>query len=140
MRLQVLLIAPFILFACSTGVELKQVSLGPFFHDNNSKVWVIDQVIVDKINYSPSNINEKDLLIFYDNNKCLFQPLKTLGTKKGKKGDYLIDSENKEIAIYFPLEKWDFKIDYMAEDTIILVPNKGSEFTYELLLIPFPEL
>ncbi len=140
MRLISILFITIILNACSTGVELKQISLGPFFHDNNSKVWLIDQVIVDEINYSPSNINEKDLLIFYDNNRCLFQPLKSFGKTKGKKGNYSIDSEKKEIALYFPLEKWDFTIDYITEDTVVLMPKQNAEFAYQLVLIPLPEL
>lgn len=129
-----------ILQACSTGVGLKPVNLGPLFHDSNSKVWLVDKVISGNKNFAPRINMDKDVIIFYETGKCMFQPLRTLGDLVGKKGEYSLFSEDKTLCIYYPNEKWDFTITAITEDTIILSPTKESDLKYKMVLVPFPEL
>lgn len=130
----------FALNSCTEDADLKPISLGPLFHDTNSKVWIVDKIISGNKNFAPSNTNEKDIVIFYENGKCVFQPMRTLGDSIGKKGDYSLNSYEQKISMYFQKEKWDFNISTLSKDTIILFPQKSSNFKYELVLLPFPEL
>lgn len=129
-----------VLTGCTTGVKLKAVNLGPLFHDSNSKVWMVDKVVADKKNYAPRINSEKDVIVFYETGKCMYQPMKTLGDFPGKKGEYSLFSEDKTLSLYYPNERWDFKIEAISEDTIVLEPLKTSDLKYTMVLVPFPEL
>lgn len=91
----------FALNSCTEDADLKPISLGPLFHDTNSKVWIVDKIISGNKNFAPSNTNEKDIVIFYENGKCVFQPMRTLGDSIGKKGDYSLNSYEQKISMYF---------------------------------------
>jgi len=124
---------------CTSGVKLKAVNLGPLFHDSNSKVWMVDKVIADKQNFAPRINSDKDVIVFYETGKCMYQPMKTLGDFPGKKGEYSLFSEDKTLSLYFTNERWDFKIDALSEDTIVLKPLNTSDLKYSMILVPFPE-
>ena len=129
-----------VLTGCTTGVKLKAVNLGPLFQDSNSKVWMVDKVVADKKNYAPRINSEKDVIVFYETGKCMYQPMKTLGDFPGKRGEYSLFSEDKTLSLYYPNERWDFKIEAISEDTIVLEPLKTSDLKYTMVLVPFPEL
>jgi hypothetical protein len=129
-----------VLSACSTGVSLKKVPFGPIFHDNGSKVWMIDEVITNGKNYAPIENTDKDVMVFYDSGVCMFQPMKSLGEIQGRKGEYSIYSEEGTLSIFFKNERWDFTIKSINETRIELIPLKKSAFKYALVLIPFPEI
>lgn len=129
-----------ILSSCTSGIKMKAVNLGPLFHDSNSKVWMVDKVIADSKNYAPRINMEKDVIIFYETGKCLYQPMRTLGDFVGKKGEYSLFSEDKTLSLYYPNERWDFMINAISEDTIVLKPTKFSDLKYTMVLVPFPEL
>ena len=76
--------------SCSSGVELKGVNYGSLFHDGNSKVWMIDKVLIGKKDFSPPERRNKDIIIFFENGKCQFQPIHTLGDIQGRKGEYSV--------------------------------------------------
>jgi len=138
-KLKYLMLA-LIFCSCTQGVKMKSINLGSLFHDNNSKVWVIDQVIVGKENFAPKENKEKDIIVFYSNGKCLFHSIKALGEVAGKKGEYSVYSTEREMRFYFNKEVWDFKIKELEEDRVVLVPSKESDLRYTLILRPFPEL
>jgi hypothetical protein len=134
----------FILFtlfisSCSIGVNLKNVPLGPIFHDNGSKVWMIDEVITKGKNYSPIENADKDVIVFYESGSCMFQPMKSIGDMTGRKGEYSVYSDEGTLSIFFKNERWDFKVKRAEENRIELEPLKKSAFKYSLVLIPFPE-
>jgi hypothetical protein len=129
----------FLVGSCSTNVKLKPISLYPLFNDSSSKVWLIDKVITNDRNFAPKENIDKDVVVFYQNGKCMYQPLKTLGNFIGKIGEYTIYSAEKNVTFYFPNERWDFIIEKLTEDTIILKPTKISDLKYQIVLIPFPE-
>ena len=126
--------------SCSTGVDLKNIPLGSIFHDNGSKVWMIDEVITKGKNYAPIENSDKDVIVFYDSGVCMFQPMKSLGDVPGRKGEYSINSDEGSLSIFFNKERWDFKIKRIEENRIELEPLKKSAFKFALVLIPFPEI
>ena len=127
-------------FACTTGVKMRQVNYGALFHDGNSKVWMLEKVLIKNKDFSPKKKADKDILIFYENGHCIFQPLKSLGELPGKKGEYSVFSAEKSLSIYFKNEKWDFTLTTIDEDKLILEPTKNSDLKYTLELMPLPEL
>jgi hypothetical protein len=135
-----LVILLFLTFGCTTGVKMRQVNYGALFHDGNSKVWMLNKVMVGKKDFSPRYKNDKDILIFYENGRCCFQPLKSLGEQPGKKGEYSVFSAERSLTLYFKNEKWDFVLTTIEEDRIVMAPTKNSDLKYKLELIPLPEL
>lgn len=128
------------LFGCTTGVEMTKVNFSSLFHDGNSKVWMINRIMASGENYATSNNWEKDVAIFYHSGKCVIQPLKSLGESPGKKGDYSVHSDSKNLVIQFKTERWDFVLTTISEDKIIMKPMKSSDLKYTIELIPLPEL
>jgi len=136
----IILLVLVLLASCSTGVELKPVDLGTLFHDGNSKVWLVDKVIIDRQNFAPKQAADKDAFIFYASSKCSFQPLKTIGDFSSKNGEFSIYSDEKLLTIYFKKEVWEFKLASLSDNKIVLKPTKSSDLKYTLVLIPLPEL
>lgn len=128
------------LFGCTTGVEMTKVNYSSLFHDGNSKVWMINRIVASGENFAASNNWEKDIAIFYHSGKCVIQPLKSLGESPGKKGDYTVYSDSKNLVIQFKTERWDFLLTTISEDKIIMKPTKSSDLKYTIELIPLPEL
>ncbi len=129
-----------VLVSCSTGVELKPVDLGTLFHDGNSKVWLVDKVIIDRQNFAPKQAADKDAFIFYSTSKCSFQPLKTMGDFSSKNGEFSVYSNEKLLTVYFKKEVWEFKLASLSDNKIVLKPTRKSDLKYTLVLIPLPEL
>jgi hypothetical protein len=128
------------LFGCSSGVDLLPVSKESLLNDMNSKVWLVDQVLMGGNNFAPRlNVN-KDVLVFYQSGKCLYQPLRTLGELDGKRGVYSLRSEDMDLSLYFRDEIWCFKLSVISEDTLLLEPRQPTNLDYTLVLTPFPEL
>ncbi len=126
--------------SCSSGIELKPVKKDNLLHDMNSKVWMVDKVIFKDSNLAPRINLDKDVIIFYNSGRCVFQPMKTLGDFVGKQGAYSLDSEYMTLSLYFLAEKWDFQVYISNIDTLILEPTKQSDLNYTMVLVPFPEL
>jgi hypothetical protein len=135
-----IIIVVIVFTSCSTGVALKPVDLGTLFHDGNSKVWLVDKVIIDRQNFAPKQAADKDAFIFYSTSKCSFQPLKTIGDFSSKNGEFSIYSDEKLLTVYFKKEVWEFKLASLSDNKIVLKPTKKSDLKYTLVLIPLPEL
>jgi hypothetical protein len=129
-----------VLSSCKSGLKQLEVNYEPLFHDGNSKVWMVNKILASGQNFAPSNNWEKDILIFYNNGRCCLQPLKSLGESPGKKGEYAISTEQRNLMVTFKAEKWDFQLTTISEDKIVMKPIKGSDLNYTLELIPLPEL
>ena len=128
------------LSACTSGINLENVNIAPLFHDNSSKVWLIDKVWHNGQDVSPARTNFKDVLIFYKNGNVLMQPLNSLGNKLGKKGTFTIDPDLNTIIMEYKLEKWFFSIENPSLERITLHPKEGSAIPYVLEIVPLPEL
>ncbi|MES2799611.1 MAG: hypothetical protein V4638_06315 [Bacteroidota bacterium] len=140
MKLFALSLGLLLLTSCIDNNEFHAVNYESLFNDGNSKVWMLNKVMVGDKNFAPKLPNDKDIVIFYNSGKCYFQALKKLGTQAGKKGEYSVYSSDKKITLYFQNEKWDFKIVSMEENKVILAPTKESDLSYKLEIIPLPEL
>ena len=140
MRFLYLILFIGVLSSCSRGVELRPISLAPLFNDSNSKIWIISEVNSGNKNFAPRINVEKDVVIFYQNGKCVFQPMNTIGDLEGKRGEYSLYPDENLISLFFAQEKWEFNIKVQSENKIILSPTLKSDIKYQLVLIPFPEI
>ena len=129
----------FLLFSCSTEPPLEQLPISPLLHDGNSKVWMVEKIVQQKRNFAPLVNMEKDIIVFYENGRCMVQPMSTLGDIVGKKGEYAAYAKDSSLTIYFKNERWDFNIKIPHSDTFILFPTKESDLKYKMILVPFPE-
>jgi hypothetical protein len=125
--------------SCSDHYTLDPLPIEPLLHDGNSKLWVIDQILKGEKKLAPQVNMQKDVLIFYENGNCMVQPMSTIGDIVGKKGAYKAYPEDSTLTLYFKNEKWDFKLKFSGEDTLVLVPKKNSDLAYKLIIVPFPE-
>lgn len=129
------------LSACASNAEMKGVHYDYLLNDGNSKVWMIEQMIVDKSNISPRMDHEKELLIFYQSGSFQYIPVKQLGHKTGKTGDYFLSSEDKLLKLYFKEESiWEFSLTEISEDSIYMVPTKQSDVDFSIQLVPLKEI
>lgn len=131
----------FMLIACTAGISKDPVSIDSFFDDNSSKVWLVNKVNKLDANLALQQVGYKDVIIFYKSGKVMIQSLNTLGEKPGKTGYFFIDSEKKTMRIEFGLmnENWDFKLDEISLEKVILTPQASSDFNHQLTIIPLPE-
>jgi hypothetical protein len=121
---------------------MKSVHYDTLLHDENSKVWLINNVIVDGVDVSPTNKMSKDLMIFYESREVTIVPLKDMGKVVPKRGVYSLNSDDRMIDLDFieSKESWQFDLTYITEDSILMVPRKGREPEFKIRLVPFPKL
>jgi len=120
---------------------MKSVDYHHLFNDSNSKVWLVNKLIVDNAIISPSHRYDKDIFIFYDNRNCDYVALKDLTREAPRKGDYMLNSEDMHLKIEFnDNQVWDLDLIYLTEDSILMEPTGKSDIKMAIQLIPFPEL
>jgi hypothetical protein len=125
--------------ACTTDLEIKHVPLDPLFHDNSSKVWVMDSIFdINKTNYSPKELVDKELIIFYSDGNCIVEKTKHLGQHNQRLVPFRVDSKFKELSIYMKERLWRFEIFEVTPFELLLTPTKDSDFQYSVILKPFP--
>lgn len=140
MRLGVLYITVLLLLsACTAGFDLQSVKYDALFNDSNSKVWLMNKHWVNGVNISPYNFPDKNMVIFYNSGKVYIVPVKGLGTKLPIKGTYYVDSDEKLLEMTFKKEKWVMKMDYITEDSVMLVHTPKSDIEQDFQIIPLPE-
>lgn len=129
------------LSACTSGINMTSVDYGNLLHDNNSKVWVVNKLVYDKVNTSGVGFPNKDLMIFHEDGTVQITPVKGLGKQRPKTGRYYLDSEDKEIEFYFDnQETWLMKMNYLTEDSVYMSPRGKSKAQFELQIVPLPVL
>ena len=136
----VIILTLLILCSCTAGINYKNVEYGNLFHDDNSKVWLINKVVFNGAVISSSSHLDKDVIVFHDNGICDLIPFKNLGTGTPKKGRFYVNSKLKQLNIDFPKETWVYGMSYAFEDSISLKPNKESDYQMGMQLKPFMEL
>lgn len=124
---------------CSNDVSLKAVRFDRLFNDNSSKVWLIEDFILDDVNISPFEIAQKEIMIFHKNSHVDIIALNGVGNILAKKGDYFLNSEDRTMQISFSDQEWNMHIEYITEDSILL-RTTNLDPNLELKIIPFPEL
>ena len=136
--IQILILITF--SSCTAGIDFNNVDYRNLFHDDNSKVWVVNKVIFEGAVISSNTHLDKDIIIFHKSGVCDFIPFKNLGTGQSKKGVFNVDSKAQELRIDFSKESWIYKMHYIFEDSISLKPAKESDSQLGLQLKPFMEL
>lgn len=123
--------------SCVYNVNLKHVDLTPLFTDNNSKLWVINKIIVDDRNIGPVNLNEQSVFVFYSSGKYVMCKLKNLGSSKVERGEFALDSEDSILELFSEKRQSIYFLTYISEDKLVLTPEDEGIEGFEL--IPFPE-
>ena len=140
MRCLIFVIA-IIFSSCTTGIELESVDYTSLFTDSNSKVWLVNKMLLQDANISPVKNENKDILIFHHNGHCDLISMKDLTRKPVRKGVFFLDSKKRLLTIDFEDKKqWIFDIPYITEDSVLLNARKSSDIPFSIQLKPFPEL
>ena len=129
------------LSACTTGIELESVDYTSLFTDSNSKVWLVNKMLLQDANIAPVKNENKDIIIFHHNGHCDLISMKDLTRKPVRKGSFTLDSKNRLLTIdFFDDKQWEFEIPYITEDSVLLNATKQSEIPFSIQIKPFPEL
>ena len=127
--------------ACTTGIELESVDYTSLFTDSNSKVWIVNKMLLQNANIAPVNNEGKDLLIFHHNGHCDMISMKDITRKPVRKGRFTLDSKMRLMTIDFDDKKqWSLEIPYITEDSVLLNATKKSDIPFSIQIKPFPEL
>ena len=124
-KLNILLLLLLLSSFTSCESSFEKVSLHPYelFHDNSSKVWVLDSQFENNIDKTPLNKLQKWVIIFFDDRTFSLTTLEKFAQYTPYQGKFII-SENNDTLIY----KWNSgQID--KNNLIEISPNK---LTYSL--------
>lgn len=133
-------LATLLLTACHTGIDFHSVDHDNLLNDQNSKVWLVDKVIMDNASIGPYGDLNKDVIIFYQSGNFQYSALRKLGTEHPEKGDYYLDSRKMRLTMTFNDDaNWVFNIGYVEPDSILLHPDPASDLKYSLKIVPLPE-
>ena len=138
--MRVLLFIAVVTFAgCTSSARLKPISYDYLLNDGNSKVWMINQMVIEKTDIAPRKDTQKELMIFYNDGKFQYIPVQELGHKKGRIGSYFLDSEEKTLKLYFKEDTWHFKLKQITEDAIYMTPMQDSKVEFSLGIVPIKQ-
>ncbi|MFT5861103.1 MAG: hypothetical protein ACI865_003222 [Flavobacteriaceae bacterium] len=129
-----------IISSCSSGVDFRPVKFDNLLNDGNSKVWMINKMIVNKANVTSSADYKKELLIFYVNGSVQYLPMQDLGRQHGQVGSYILHSEEKKITFYFEETTWSFDLIEIEEDSVYMTPTPSSEVQFSIQIVPLPPI
>lgn len=141
MRFFIVLVAfVFSLLGCTSNYPLKSVDYNDLFTNGNSKVWVIDKMVVNKVNVAQRALKNKEVLIFHESGVVDYLPLKAIGESSPKKGRFYLDSDKKLLSITFNDNEWLFDLPILEENRIVLRPKQKRSAPFSAELVPLPEL
>ena len=127
-------------FSCTQNVPLTKVDPYPLIHGNASKMWVINKVMKDNVNYTPSIFTNRDVIFFFSEDfGCYVQPMESIGFAPNLLGTFEAKSSTNKLKLYFKGETWEFYMSTLLRKKIVLRPTEESDFPYELELIPYPK-
>lgn len=125
--------------SCVSDAEFKAIDPYYLFHDNSSKVWLINHKYQDGKDFSPLSLGFKDIITIHKSHNCYVQRMGTFGDIPGEKGQFYLDAEENEARIEFKNQSWIFTIKSMQLEKVILEPTSKSDLQFTLELIPVPE-
>lgn len=132
----------FICSSCSWDVETRPIFGNSALSDGNSKVWLVDHLFKNGLDFQQPEIYERDLIVFYSTNKCRILKWKDFAKSKGDIFYYqLIRGENKlpRLNLWKGKKKWEFNFTTFSNEKMVLEPIEGTNFKYTMSLIPLPE-
>jgi|GEM_PF-685547 len=129
------------LWSCVPDSQLKTLEPYYIFHDNSSKVWLVQHVYKQGKDFAPLSNKYKDIFTFHHSNYCYVQRMCTFGDEPGRKAYFALDSETNELRMEFRQEVWRFNLKFVSPQKIILTPKASNpeDMQYTLELIPVPE-
>ena len=127
--------------ACSAGVSTTPIDKHFILDDNSSKIWLVNKLVKNHVDYSNSELGKKDIVIFFATGRCMIQKMNTLGDTLGDKFNFSLrmSTQPQTLELTKGKKRWLFTVKSINDDKIILVPQKGVKFPYEMELIPLPE-
>ncbi len=129
-----------LLASCTSSARMRPISYDYLLNDGNSKVWMINEMSIDKTNIAPRIDTQKELLIFYSDGHFQYIPVQELGHKKGSVGSYFLDSEEKTLKLYFKEDIWHFKLNQITEEVIYMSPMPDSKVEFSMEIVPLKQL
>lgn len=123
---------------CFSGNSMKKLNPYIFLHDNSSKIWLVDQLLIGDKDYTPFQFKNRQLIAFHESKNAYFYRIKSFAEKGGLKTMYWMDREKNELGFQVGTKEWIFTIKALGRKRIILVP-KNNTYPYTIVLIPFPE-
>lgn len=127
-----------LLAGCSSGSSMKKIDRYIFLHDNSSKVWLVDKLLLRENDYTPLRFRNKQLIVFHETRNAYFYRIKDIGDKQGLKTYYWIDQSKNEFGFQFAKNEWVFDIRQLSRTKVVLRPKRGT-YPYTIVLVPFPE-
>jgi hypothetical protein len=127
-----------LLAKCTSEGSMKQLDPYIFLHDNSSKVWLVDKLLINKNDYTPLRFHNKQVIVFHESRSAYFYRLRDFGEKKGIQSYYWMDKSKNEFGFEVGKKEWIFDIRQLSRKKIVLKPKYGS-YPYTIVLIPFPE-
>lgn len=137
MRLSLFLLLLLIFNSCG-NTSIEPIDRYILLHDNSSKVWLVDKQLDGDKDYTPLQIEYKEIIVFHESQNAYFHQLKTLGTKQGIKKSFWLDASKNELGFSGDKRDLVFEIVKLSRKKIILKP-KNNSYKYTIVLIPFPE-
>lgn len=127
--------------SCTTGIEMTPLHFDAFLHNTNSKVWVVDQLWTKEGNHAQHKIGLKDAVIFFEDGDCYILKVNDIGTTNYDLFQYkLIEKDQKQFLRLMGKRKTLlFQLNQFSNGDIRLKPVKGNDFSYTMVLIPFPK-
>lgn len=123
---------------CSSGTTLKKIDNYIFLHDNSSKVWLVDKLLINKNDYTPMRFRFKQIIVFHESRNAYFYRLNEMGEKPGAKTYYWMDRTKNEFGFLVGQKEWVFEIKQISRTKLVLRP-KNNSYPYTMVLVPFPE-
>jgi hypothetical protein len=127
--------------ACSAGVSTTPIDKHFILDDNSSKIWLVNKLVKNHVDYSNSELGKKDIVIFFATGRCMIQKMNTFGDTLGDKFNFSLrmSTQPQTLELTKGKKRWIFTVKSINDDKIILIPQKGVKFPYEMELIPLPE-
>ncbi len=127
-----------LLLSCRGEQSMKMIDHYIFLHDNSSKVWMIDKLLIGKNDHTPMRFEFRQVIAFHESRNAYIYRINEMH-KPGHKAAYWMDRSKNEFGFQFTNNKeWLFEIVSISRTKIVLKPKRGS-FKYTMVLIPFPE-
>jgi hypothetical protein len=133
-----LMVLTMILNACVSDNDLITVNPSLVFHNNNSKVWLVNHKYKGGKDFSPLSMKYKEIIIFHKTGNFYMQKMNTLGDEIGQNGSFEVSNNFKEVKLDFYNQDWNFDLLMLTNEKIILKPKSNYSFTLELIPIPEP--
>jgi hypothetical protein len=137
-RILKLVVLTMILNACVSDNDLITVNPSLVFHNNNSKVWLVNHKYKDGKDFSPLSLKYKEIIIFHKTGNFYMQKMNTLGDEIGQNGSFEVSNNLKKVKLDFYNQVWIFDPALLTNEKIILKPKFNYNYTLELIPIPEP--